>query len=511
MNLSARRDSFLTPDLLWVLSVFAVAASVLFYRLGEPALKNWDEGLYAEIAREMLQTGDWLNLKWQQALWFEKPPLTFWSTALLFRQFGVNEFSARAIAALSGAGTVAVTYAIGNRIFNRACGLVAALILMTTFQFVQISRLLNTDVLLLFFIVLAIYGYLRTRDGDGRWWYLVSTSCALGFMVKDFAVVSALAAIALAVVFDRQLLETINSKHFRFSVLLALAIVIPWHALMYFRHGAAFVNEYFYYHVFSRTVSALEGHGESRWFYLEEIRLKFYPWCFIAPFGIAFHLWQVKQKRVSAVVLVLIVFVFGFYTAAQTKMSWYILPLYPAFALVIAHLLTWLCTRWHFLAVRIVIILVCVVCTYLAIGKIASYYVRIEESDEATKQMALLVARDSISPTLILFSPTEQLDPQAAAFYSKRPVVQASTYEQRNGGHPTRYHDYKLLADVATEQPSAILLMKDQVEALSGNYEIIPRAESRNLVYATIRSRRLTAMITDQRNRDLESGIRESR
>ena len=486
MNLPARRDSFLTPDLLWVLSVFTVAASVLFYRLGDPALKNWDEGLYAEVAREMLQTGDWLNLKWQQALWFEKPPLTFWSTAILFRQFGVNEFSARAISALSGAGTVAIAYATGKLILNRASGLLAALILMTTFQFVQLSRLLNTDVLLLFFIVLAIYGYLRTRNGDQRWWYLVSISCALGFMVKDFAVVSVLAAIGLALLFDGELVS-IRSKHFRFSILLGLAIVIPWHALMYFRHGGAFVNEYFYYHVFSRTVSALEGHGESRWWYLEEIRLKFYPWCFIAPFAIAFHLWQVKQRRVSPVVLVLIVFVFGFYTAAQTKMSAYILPLYPALALVIAHLLTWLCARWYILALRVVIVLGCVLCVYLAIGKIAGYYVRIEKSDEAVKEMASLVARDSISPTLILFSPTEQLDPQAAAFYSKRPVVQASTYQQRNGGHPTRYHDYKLLADVTSEEPTAVLLMKDQIEALSGDYEIIPRAESHGLVYGAIR------------------------
>ena len=317
----------------------------------------------------MLPSGDWLNLKWQQVLWFEKPPLTFWSTALMFRQFGVNEFSARAISALAGAGTVAVTYASGRLTLNRAGGLLAALILMTTFQFVQFSRLLNTNVLLLFFIVLAIYGYLRTRDGDQRWWYLASTSCGLGFMVKDFAVLSAPAAIGLALLFERQLTQTIKSRHFQLSVLLGLAIVIPWHALMYLRHGATFVNEYFYYHVFSRTVTALEGHGESRWWYLEEIQLKFFPWCFIAPFAIAFHVWQVKQRRVSVVWLALIVVVFGFYTVAQTKMSWYILPLYPALALVISHLLTWICSRWHFIAMRVLIVLVCVFCAYLAIGK----------------------------------------------------------------------------------------------------------------------------------------------
>src|SRR6185295_5921927 len=245
----------------------------------------------AEVAKEILQSHDWLTLHWQHASWFEKPPLTFWIMSGLFRLLGVNEVSARAVSGLAGVGVVAVVYVIGKLQRGPICGLIAALILLTTFQFVQMSRLVNTDVLLVFFIYLAIYGYLRVRNGDRRWWYVASVSCALGFMVKSFAVLFAPAAIALALVLDRQVKETLKENHFWFSVLAGLAIVIPWHATMISLHGSAFVDQYFYQHVWSRTVTVLEGHAGPYWFYFNEIWQKIHPWWSIAPFAVVFHAW----------------------------------------------------------------------------------------------------------------------------------------------------------------------------------------------------------------------------
>lgn len=461
---------------------------MLLYRLGDPALKNWDEGVYAEVAKEMLLTGDWLDLKWQHAVWFEKPPLTFWAVAILFRVFAINEFWARAISAFSGVGVVAIIYAIGKLIRGRACGVVAALILLTTFQFVQFSRLLTTDVLLLFFIFLAIYSYLRVRAGDPRWWYLVSISCALGFMVKDFAILAAPAAIGLALCFDRQLKQTIKSKHFWFSILAGLMIVIPWHAVMYYRYGTAFVNEYLYYHVFSRTITVIEGHNEARWWYVREIMQKFYPWWTMAPFAIIFHTGEIIKERFSWVLLVLIVIVFGFYTAAQTKMGSYVLPVYPALALLISHLVTWLYTRWSYRLSRAAIVIMFVAFAYVAIGKIRTYYVRIEESDEAVKEMGLLVGKESASPAIILFSKDEQLDPQATVFYSGKRVVQASMNQQRDVHSTTRYHNYKPLEEVTSEDPIPILLKRDELQSLLTDYDVSVIGESHDLVYATIRS-----------------------
>jgi 4-amino-4-deoxy-L-arabinose transferase-like glycosyltransferase len=472
------------------LLVIIVAAIVLFYRIGDPALKNWDEAIYAQVAKEIFQSGDWLTLHWQHANWLEKPPLTFWIMAGHFHLFGVSEFSARAVSALAGVGVVTAVYGIGRLQRGPVCGLIAALILLTTFQFVQMSRLVNTDVLLLFFIYLAIYGYLRVRNGDRRWWYVVSVSCALGFMVKSFAVLFAPAAIALALIIDRDLVETVKARHFWFSILAALAVILPWHATMIYLHGSAFFDEYFYYHVWSRTVTPLEGHRAPYWFYLNEIWLKTHPWWSIAPFAVVFAAWQVKRRRSSVVVLALIVFVFGFFTVAQTKSTSYILPVYPALALLIADLFTWLWDRRR-LAIRMAVILVCVWFAYEGVGKIRSYYVRIEQEDEAVKELASLAAAQSSPPVLIVYSRTREFDPQGALFYSNKLVLQASGANTVFPYTGTLYHRSKPLADVTGEQPSGIILTKDDLEPLLVDYAIEIVGQSHNLVYAKIRKKEL--------------------
>ena len=464
------------------LLVVAVGAMVLFYHLGVPALKNWDEAIYAQVAKEILQSGDWLTMHWQHADWFEKPPLTVWIIAGLFRLFGISEFSVRAVSALAGVGVVAIVYAIGQLQRGPVGGLIATLILLTTFQFIQLSRQLNTDVLLVFFIYLAIYGYLRVRSGDRRWWYLVSVSCALGFMVKSFAVLFAPAAIVCALVLDRQLNETVKARQFWLSVLAGLAIVVPWHAAMIYLHGPAFVNEYFYYHVWSRTTTALEGHNALWWFYLNEMWQKPHPSWALAPLALVFNAWQVKRGTLSAVLLALIVLVFAFYSAAQTKMASYILPLYPALALLISDLLTWLFERQR-VAIRVAVILVCVWFTYVAVGKIESYYVKIEGSDEGIKELARLARAPGSPPVLIAYARTGEFDLQSLLFYSDKSVLQATG---GNAFSRTRYHNYQPLGDLITQEPAGIILWKDQLEPLLADYRIELLGESHDLVYAKI-------------------------
>ncbi|HEX3374042.1 MAG TPA: phospholipid carrier-dependent glycosyltransferase, partial [Edaphobacter sp.] len=92
------------------LAAALLACIVLLPLLGHKPLTNWDEGIYAEISREMLSFGP-LVPHWNYQPWFEKPPLMLWITAAFFKLFGVTEFWARAGSALSGVFTVALLHA----------------------------------------------------------------------------------------------------------------------------------------------------------------------------------------------------------------------------------------------------------------------------------------------------------------------------------------------------------------------------------------------------------------
>lgn len=481
---------FFTSESILTFSLILLAAFIFFWRLGEPAFKDWDESIYGEVSKEILQTGNWLNLQWDGKPWFEKPPLTFWFTALLFRLFGVNEFWARAVSAASAVGITFLTYLIARLVHGRTCGLIAALVLLATFHFVQGGRLLSTDVLLVLFIYSAVYFYLRSRQGDQRWWYLISMSCALAFLVKDFAALAVVPALGLALWLDRRLIETGRSLHFWLSIVVALAIVAPWHIYMYQLHGAAFLNEYFTYHVFNRVVTPIEGHKQPYLFYVSQIMEKFYPWWVFMPFAFFFSVRQaVRGRAPSWILIMLIAVVFAFYTAAQTKLFWYILPLYPSMAVLVGHLFAQIyklhigssaqLSRW-------IVILLCVGFSYAAIGKIRPYYVKMEDEGSAIKELSLLARKQSTtSHPVLLFSTDGQLFRQGVLFYSGRHVQQATTSDHLVNLR-TRYRDYVKLSDLVTDSAHEILLNRKDLAPLLEDYEVQIIAESYDLVYGRI-------------------------
>src|SRR5215213_9765135 len=97
----------------WIpLSLASLAAIFLVARLGNGSLSDWDESIYAQQAKEMVQRGDWMTPYWGYDLWLNKPPLYLWSAALLFQFFGVSEFWARLPSALSGIALVLLTFSM---------------------------------------------------------------------------------------------------------------------------------------------------------------------------------------------------------------------------------------------------------------------------------------------------------------------------------------------------------------------------------------------------------------
>ncbi|MDE3199282.1 MAG: glycosyltransferase family 39 protein, partial [Acidobacteriota bacterium] len=167
MKLDAR--SAIAPTIL-----SAVAASLFFLHLGRGALRDWDEAIYAEVSREMLLTRDWLTPHWQYLPFFEKPPLLFWIQSSVFRLFGVTEFWARFPAAIAGVFVVLLTFLLTRRLAGSFAALLAALALLTTRDFVNLTRQGMMATPLTLCVLAALYAWVRVREGSPRWLYGVA-------------------------------------------------------------------------------------------------------------------------------------------------------------------------------------------------------------------------------------------------------------------------------------------------------------------------------------------------
>ncbi|HXG91548.1 MAG TPA: glycosyltransferase family 39 protein [Blastocatellia bacterium] len=489
----------------------ALAAIVIFWKLGSGSLDDWDEAIYAQVAKEVVQTGDWLTLHWEYKPFFDKPPLLVWSTAILYSIFGVSEFWARAASALSGVGLIVVTFLTARSIYDRWVGLLAAAVLLASYQFIASARFGTTDMMLTLFIFCALYSYLRLRQGSQRWWLAIWISCALAVMTKSAAGFFAPAAIIAALVFEGQFVSTLRSKHFRVGLLLAFAIAAPWHILMLAEHGQAFTDQYIGHSILARSSSALEEHGGSRFYYVDRLGKYFFPWVYLAPFALALSLREnIRGRSRSLVLLIFAALVFVVCTLARTKLRWYILPVYPALSILVAAMIA-LAFRSHqsiaysglamaaiivalIAPLKIVLIFACagfavllywlakrkaayragaVVVVAFLMAAAANTIRPLYLNGETPLAKLARIAGSSEREPLIVYS---GLYRPAALFYSNRPIKVAYTIDN-------------LVAFTQSGQKEEIILSKKDAESLAGDYEISVMTEAEPYVYATINRR----------------------
>lgn len=473
--------------------LISIAAFALLWELGAGTLAAWDEAIYAQVSKEMARGGDWLTPHWQYRPWFEKPPLFMWTTALLYRLFGVGEFWARAPSALSGVALVGITYLIGEHAYGKRVGFLAAGILLTCYHFLSFSRFGTTDVMLALFTCLALYAYLRLGDGNQRWWYLVWSSCALALMVKGAGGIIAPAAIVSASACDKRLGSAVRSKHFWRGVGLALMLVAPWHALMCVWYGRAFVDEYVGYHVVARSTRALEGHASGHLYYVGKLVDGFFPWCLLLPFAVvSFVRGRRGDQSRSWVLLILCALVFGLYTLIPTRRPWYIVPLYPALAILVAVFIVNLYRSYQPRPVRRrVVAAACGV--LIVVGgfySLASLYLNRRPEESVAKLARLARSTDpDDKDSLVLLAGVEPIYAQVSLFYSDRPVQQAYVSSEPAGEDAKRYVNYENLAEVVRESEKRIILRREDIQGLSAVYDVLVVAEDGSLAYATIKRR----------------------
>lgn len=450
----------------------------------------------------MVVRGDWLTPHWNFQLWFEKPPLLMWTMAAGFRFFEVSEFWSRVPSALAGFGLVLLTQAIARRCYGARAGILSALVLLSTFTFLFLARHGMTDVPLCFFSWLAVYAYLRVREGHPRGWVLAWASVALAFLVKGAAAVVAPAAIAASLALEREWRATLKTRHFWWGSLLAACIVLPWPALMWARYGAEFASEFFGYHVVARVLSPLEGHRVENLYYLKAILSGAFPWVLLFPLALLFGIRESRRKNWAYSILFLLpAVVLALYLPARTKAYWYLLPIYPACAILTAALIDRACQARERFRRGILLagggVFCLVLFTLLPRGFVpaAEQFLRWRPLYETAESPVAKLARLAAGATLpdrqplILCSDEGVLPMSAALFYSGRPVQQAFAFKEPLTRSNKRYFNPVRLSDLVSSEARPAIISKRLLPALAAEFEVSPVAEAGPFVYASIKRR----------------------
>ena len=326
----------------------AFVLAVLFYALlGARPLANPDEGRYTEIPREMVAAGDYVTPRLNGVKYFEKPPLVYWLIAGAIRVCGVTEFAARFWPATFGLVGALITYAAGRALYDRMTGIFAAVVLSTGLFYYGLSRLALLDGAVSVLIAAALFSFIvamRQTPGPARRWLFWAFYATMALAVLAKGLIGLVLPCAIAGLWVLLLNRWSKLRPFYpFSgTLVLLAIAAPWHVFAA-RANSDFLYFYFVHEHFLRFTTKIHGRYEPWWYFLPILLAGFFPWI-VFLFQATQHSlrgwWRTRAENDTAWFLFIwAVFIFLFFSKSQSKLAPYILPLFPAMAVMIARYL----------------------------------------------------------------------------------------------------------------------------------------------------------------------------
>lgn len=314
----------------WLILLFA--SIYILGNIGTGSLSTWDEAIYANVSREILNTKNWFVLHHQGKPWFDKPPLYMWSTALFYKVFGVNEFSTRLTSGLFGIACIGLIYIYVSKIANKEAAIISSLMLLAMPHFIHFSKQGTMDVAISFFILLIIYLFWRGQERDE---FLFASGLFIGiaYLMKGFAAFLAPMIIVMYALFSKNAGLLLNKK-FLLGALIGFLIIFFWHLNLYFQCGPEAIKDYFGFHIIKRATQVVQEHSGGINYYQKVVFNKNKPWAAAAFLSLPYMLWLLIRKKDKSALLILIwvAIMYLFYSAVKTKLHWYIMPVYPALA-----------------------------------------------------------------------------------------------------------------------------------------------------------------------------------
>jgi 4-amino-4-deoxy-L-arabinose transferase-like glycosyltransferase len=332
----------------WGRDVFllvVILGSLFFFLLGSRPLFVPDEGRYAEIAREMVTTKNYIIPHLNYLKYFEKPVLFYWLETAAISISGLDLWSLRSINALFGLLGCLLTYGFARKFYDEKTGFLAALILGTSTLYFVMARMITLDVPVTFFLMGCLYSfYLSVHEEQKHKRRLYSWGTFI------FAALAVLTKGLIGIIFPLLIISvwlTVLSKwrilkqlYLPSGIFIFCLIAFPWHILVGLQEPDFF---YFYFITqhFLRYTDKKIGHYQPIWFFVPYLALGFFPWIVFLPQTIT-KLVKRKLSYVSETSLFLLIFaviIFSFFSFSKSKLIPYILPVLPPLSILVANYL----------------------------------------------------------------------------------------------------------------------------------------------------------------------------
>ncbi len=330
----------------WVIALCVIMSIVWFANLDARRLIKTDEGRYAEIAREMLMSSDWVTPRSNDYKYFYKPPLQYWATAAAFAAFGQHDWTARLWTALTGwLGILFCAFAAG-RIWGAATGIAAAAVLAGCLYWVAMGHFAALDMGLASFLSIAIFAFMLAQRDDatirarGLWMLSAWAAMALAVLSKGLiGIVLPAGAIGAYVLWQRDW-RLLGRLQWLGGIAVFFVVSAPWFVLVSMRNPE-FAEFFFVREHFTRFLTKIHGREAPWWTFIPVLLVGLMPFTLAlghaAREGVRRTQGRFQPQRFLAAWIAV---VFIFFSMSSSKLASYILPIAPALAVLAAIALT---------------------------------------------------------------------------------------------------------------------------------------------------------------------------
>ncbi|HOP85057.1 MAG TPA: glycosyltransferase family 39 protein [Syntrophorhabdaceae bacterium] len=305
-----------------------------FNALGGYSLKEPDEGRYAEIPREMLESGDFVVPRLNYVRYFEKPPLFYWTVAGFYKLFGINQWSFRLPCALSAFFCAMVIYIFTKRWFGEITAFYSTAILISSFGFFSMARIVTLDMFFTLWLTCSIvFFYEFYRKKRPYFIYLFYVFLALATLTKGIVVPILVGLTVFIFLITEKRLSFLKEIKLIKGIFVYLVVTAPWFIAISLKE-----REFFYFFFidqhFLRFLTPKHKRTGSIFYFIPVLFGGLFPWSFFIPRAVK-SLWMIKELRLFFIWSTV---VFLFFTISSSKLPPYILPIFPAISIVMGFL-----------------------------------------------------------------------------------------------------------------------------------------------------------------------------